>query len=317
MKRKISIFLSALLLVPVLLTGCGKDGKKLLEQAVANADAAKAYMLDFTMGCEVEASGSSVSLEVTTDFEMDKNYLHLNLGANNLLSAFLFGSYTPFSDDLYIALADGKITIYGKDAQTGNYIKTTEDAADAEFATVTKAFDIDAKTLTALSNISKSIKVTGTEEINSILCDVVTVHLDFAKIAKSSEAANATNANSKLDSNLETVLESLSDCIDVNFYISKNDVKIQSIRIATNDALIPTLKEAVAATQKEGSTTASELDAFKSITLEGGLTADYDNALPGIPAEVLAAQEVDADTFLENNSLFALFNTISPAKDLD
>ena len=60
MKRKISIFLSALLLVPVLLTGCGKDGKKLLEQAAANADAAKAYMLDFTMGCEVEASGSSV-----------------------------------------------------------------------------------------------------------------------------------------------------------------------------------------------------------------------------------------------------------------
>ena len=36
MKKKLGLLLSVLLVVPIILTGCGRDGKKLLEEAMPN-----------------------------------------------------------------------------------------------------------------------------------------------------------------------------------------------------------------------------------------------------------------------------------------
>ena len=36
MKKKLGLLLSVLLVVPIILTGCGRDGKKLLEEAMQN-----------------------------------------------------------------------------------------------------------------------------------------------------------------------------------------------------------------------------------------------------------------------------------------
>lgn len=53
MKKKLGLLLSVLLVVPIILTGCGRDGKKLLEEAMQNTSDIKSQKIDFTLSCEV------------------------------------------------------------------------------------------------------------------------------------------------------------------------------------------------------------------------------------------------------------------------
>ena len=78
----------------------------------------------------------------------------------------------------------GTATIYAKDAQGSGYIKTTMPANDLGLDGLMKVDDFSpfrASGFAALANISKSIKVIGTEEVNGVKCDVVNVTLDFEK----------------------------------------------------------------------------------------------------------------------------------------
>ena len=45
MKKKLGLLLSVLLVVPIILTGCGRDGKKLLEEAMQNTSDIKSQKI--------------------------------------------------------------------------------------------------------------------------------------------------------------------------------------------------------------------------------------------------------------------------------
>ena len=168
MKKKLGLLLSVLLVVPIILTGCGRDGKKLLEEAMQNTSDIKSQKIDFILSCEMEQSGISTSPRLDFSLASDQDSAHLNFSMDSLLSSLLFQSFTPVSEDLYVQNDQGTATIYARDAQGSGYIKTTMPANDLGLDGLMKVddFSVQASGFAALANISKSIKVIGTEAVS-------------------------------------------------------------------------------------------------------------------------------------------------------
>ena len=94
MKKKLGLLLSVLLVVPIILTGCGRDGKKLLEEAMQNTSDIKSQKIDFILSCEMEQSGISTSPRLDFSLASDQDSAHLNFSMDSLLSCF-FSSPLP------------------------------------------------------------------------------------------------------------------------------------------------------------------------------------------------------------------------------
>ena len=84
----------------IILTGCGRDGKKLLEEAMKNTSDIKSQKIDFILSCEMEQSGISTSPRLDFSLASDQDSAHLNFSMDSLLSSLLFQSFTPVSEDL-------------------------------------------------------------------------------------------------------------------------------------------------------------------------------------------------------------------------
>lgn len=95
MKKKLGLLLSVLLVVPIILTGCGRDGKKLLEEAMQNTSDIKSQKIDFTLSCEMGQSGISASPRLDFSMASDQDSVHLNFSMDSLLSSASFPVLYP------------------------------------------------------------------------------------------------------------------------------------------------------------------------------------------------------------------------------
>ena len=305
MKKKLGLLLSVLLVVPIILTGCGRDGKKLLEEAMKNTSDIKSQKIDFILSCEIEQSGISTSPRLDFSLASDQDSAHLNFSMDSLLSSLLFQSFTPVSEDLYVQNDQGTATIYAKDAQGSGYIKTTMPANDLGLDGLMKVddFSVQASGFAALANISKSIKVIGTEEVNGVKCDVVNVTLDFEKISSFSDTLGKN-----LDDQQKILLNVFSECIDFKFYIGQDDVRIYSIRIGINNKLVSMLNQLF---KQQGDSSIN----IKDMQIEGGYTVDYQNELEELPTNVQNAEALSNEDFESRCSLFQMMEQGTPTYD--
>lgn len=304
MKKKLCLLLSALLVFPLLLSGCGKDGKKLLEEAFANTAEIKTADADLLLKATMAADGLTVSPNISAKLETSQDMFHLQLETDSFLSATMFNSLSPLSEDLYIKAENGALTVYGKDKQSGGYMKTRVTGNSFDFSSSGSNVGAMGMAFNMLTGFSKSIKVTGSEEVNGVQCDVVTMRFDFAKISKLSGTTGQ-----KMSDEEKIMFNTLSECIDMNFYVGRSDVKLYGMRIGTNDTLSTLLEKAGDAV------TGVETVSISDARLEAGMTFGYDDATREIPAVVLAAQEVSNETFASQNTLFSLID--SKTDDLD
>lgn len=299
MKKKLCLLLSALLVFPLLLSGCGKDGKKLLEEAFANTAEIKTTDVDFLLKADMSSNGISVSPNISGKMESGEGMFHLKLDLGSFMSMALLNSLSPLSEDLYVKAEGDKVMLYGKDKQTGGYIKASL-ASGSSLDLTSPGTNASAMGMmfNVLTGMSRSIKVTGSEEINGVQCDVVTMRLDFAKISKM-----AGTTGKELSDEEKIMFNTLSECIDLKFYVSRSDVKLYGIRLGTNDRLSKLLE------QVSGTMTGVDAANISDARLEAGITFGYDEAAREIPAEVLAAQEVSEETFAAQSALFSLFGS--------
>lgn len=304
MKKKLGLFLSMLLIVPIIMTGCGRDGKKLLEDAMQNTADIKSQTLDFILLYEMDQDGFSTAPRLEFSFASDADSAHINFSMDSLLSAIIFQSFDPVSQDLYVQNGPGTTTIYAKDTQ-GNYIQTTVLAND-DFGLETfmdTGFSMQSGGFAALANMSKSNKVVGTEEINGVGCDVVNITLDFEKISSfSSTMGKEWNDEQKI------LLNALAECIDFKFYIGKEDIRIHGIRLGVNDKLVSMINQLL---KSQGASSMK----LKDLQVEGGYTVDYQNELEAFPPDVQNAEELSNEEFEARCFLFQGIGQEAPRYD--
>ncbi len=287
MKKNLGLFLSILLVIPIILTGCGRDGKKLLEEAMKNTGENKSSKIDAVLSAELDLDGVSVAPGIQLAFAFDKDSAHLNFSADSFVSTMLFQSLSPVTVDLYVQNDQGQATLYANDIQGDGYIKTTLPAGDLGLENL---MDMDGAlaqsgAFSVLANLSKSIKVVGTEEVNGKFCDVVNVTLDFAKISSFSESANV-----EMTEQQKVILNVLSECIDFKYYVGRDDVRLYGMRVGVNDKLTSMLNQLLSQ-ENAGSMK------LKNMQLEFGITVDYENELEALPANVQNAESLSNEEF--------------------
>ncbi len=191
------------------------------------------------------------------------------------------------------------------DGEGSGYIKTTMPANDLGLDGLMKVddFSVQASGFAALANISKSIKVIGTEEVNGVKCDVVNVTMDFEKISSFSDTLGKN-----LDDQQKILLNVFSECIDFKFYIGQDDVRIYSIRIGINNKLVSMLNQLF---KQQGDSSIN----IKDMQIEGGYTVDYQNELEELPTNVQNAEALSNEDFESRCSLFQMMEQGTPTYD--
>ena len=298
MKKKIGILLSILLIMPVTLIGCGKDGKQLLQQSLQNSTNYQSSKAHFAFSIGIGQNGFSLSPSIDVFAEIDQDTLHMSFETDEFLSMAFFNRYEPTSSEFYAAKDQTSISIYSEDLQGDGYVQCVVPLNEFNFATFLSEENLLQPTsLSSLYNFSKSIKVTGSEEINGVLCDVVSVNLDFAKLV------NLTQSSDKQLSNKEKLLiQSIGQCIDFNYYIRQNDLRMYGLKVGINDKLTSILNELMKLED-------SQAVEITDLQLEVLLTVDYENPLEEIPSDVRNAQQVSEEEFIERSVFFSIFNS--------